>query len=267
MPTFGVQSKRWQARLCVAVSANTEVSVPIQRHWKISQYLNPSENLTDRGDGREKDAQGVDRPDLSLRSEVWSCDLEKFPSLVLKYLWQSLQLPLLKSHQNITHILRVREEQREKARLRAARNRTRKRIVEDETTTRNPTSTTLGVSPHTESDSYLHPLACSELPSLKKVRQLIADWKSEWGVESTWPKKFHEQLRRAQGDGRLATDLFFSQCEVHVEEGRQLVWLLRSITRKGFRGAGYKVTDSYEQVCQDEVLQPYAIWYPFMLLY
>ncbi|KAI5994768.1 hypothetical protein EDD15DRAFT_2165721, partial [Pisolithus albus] len=83
---------------------------------------------------------------------------------------------------------------------------------------------------------------------LEKVRQLIADWKSEWGVESTWPKKFHEQLRRAQGDGRLVTDSFFSQCEVHVEEGRQLIWLLRSITRKGFRGAGYKVTDSYEQV-------------------
>ncbi|KAI6023604.1 hypothetical protein BKA83DRAFT_4125142 [Pisolithus microcarpus] len=148
----------------------------------------------------------------------------------------------------MTQIFRVREEQREKARLRATRNRARKLVVEDEATTHNSTSTALRVSPDTDPDSYLHPLACSELPSLEKVRQLIADWKSEWGVESTWPKKFHEQLKRAQREGQLVTDLFFSQCEVHVEEGRQLIWLLRSITCKGFRGVGYRVTDSYEQV-------------------
>ncbi|KAI6011452.1 hypothetical protein BKA83DRAFT_4023819, partial [Pisolithus microcarpus] len=115
-------------------------------------------------------------------------------------------------------------------------------------TTHNSTSTALRVSPDTDPNSYLHPLACSELPSLEKVRQLIANWKSEWGVESTWPKKFHEQLKHAQREGRLATDSFFLQCEVHVEEGRQLIWLLRSITCKGFRGVGYRVMDSYEQV-------------------
>ncbi|KIK26908.1 hypothetical protein PISMIDRAFT_94024, partial [Pisolithus microcarpus 441] len=118
----------------------------------------------------------------------------------------------------------------------------------DEATTCNSTLTALRVSPNTDPNSYLHPLVCSKLPSLEKVRQLIADWKSEWGVESTWPKKFHKQLKRAQREGRLMTDLFFSQCKVHVEEGRQLIWLLRSITCKGFRGVGYRVTDSYEQV-------------------
>ncbi|KAI5996961.1 hypothetical protein EDD15DRAFT_2163025, partial [Pisolithus albus] len=83
---------------------------------------------------------------------------------------------------------------------------------------------------------------------LEKVRQLIADWQSEWGTESTWPKKFHEQLQVAQGRGRLASEAFFSQCEAHIEGGRWLLWLLRSITRKGFRGTGFKVVDSYEQV-------------------
>ena len=34
----------------------------------------------------------------------------------------------------------------------------------------------------------------------------------------------------------------------HIEEGRRLVWLLRSITRKGFRGVGCRVSDLYEQV-------------------
>ena len=117
-------------------------------------------------------------------------------------------------------------------------------------------STVLGVLSDTEEQglshscpgSYLHPLADSELPSLEKVRQLITVWQSEWGAESTWPKKFHEQLKHAQGSGQRATDSFFSQCVDHVEEGRQLVWLLRSITCKGFRGVGCRVSDLYEQV-------------------
>ncbi|KAI6033544.1 hypothetical protein PISMIDRAFT_108426, partial [Pisolithus microcarpus 441] len=83
---------------------------------------------------------------------------------------------------------------------------------------------------------------------LEEIRQLITEWQSEWGAESTWPKRFHEQLKCAQGRGQLATDSFFSQCEAHVEEGRWLIWLLRNITHKGFRGMGCKVADSYEQV-------------------
>ncbi|KIM59406.1 hypothetical protein SCLCIDRAFT_9955 [Scleroderma citrinum Foug A] len=105
---------------------------------------------------------------------------------------------------------RIREEQREKARLRAARNRASKRIAENDDTVRNSASSTVlrvlsdteeqGAS-HSCPGSYLHPLADSELPSLKKVRQLITVWQSEWGVESTWPKKFHEQLKHVQGSG------------------------------------------------------------------
>ena len=38
------------------------------------------------------------------------------------------------------------------------------------------------------------------------------------------------------------------QCADHIEEGRQLLWLLRSVTHKGFRGVGCKVLDLYEQV-------------------
>lgn len=143
----------------------------------------------------------------------------------------------------------VQEEQREKARLCAARNRTKKLVTESKDTTCNPTPTsTVGASPDPEPNSYLHPSALSELPPLEKVRQLIANWQSEWATESTWPKKFHDQLRHAQGRGQLATDSFFSQCEAHVEEGRRLVWILRNIACKGFRGMGYRAADLYEQV-------------------
>ncbi|KIK24325.1 hypothetical protein PISMIDRAFT_98784, partial [Pisolithus microcarpus 441] len=83
---------------------------------------------------------------------------------------------------------------------------------------------------------------------LEKMRQLIADWQSKWGAESTWPKKFYEQLKYAQGRGRHATDTFFLQCEAHVEDGRRLLWLLRSMTHKGFRGMLHRVVDSYKQV-------------------
>ncbi|KAI6000451.1 hypothetical protein EDD15DRAFT_2122773, partial [Pisolithus albus] len=61
-------------------------------------------------------------------------------------------------------------------------------------------------------------------------------------------KKFHEELKHVQGSGQLASDTFFSQCEAHVEGRRWLLCPLRSITCKGFRGMGYKVVDSYEQV-------------------
>ncbi|KAI6021276.1 hypothetical protein EDC04DRAFT_2575544 [Pisolithus marmoratus] len=113
--------------------------------------------------------------------------------------------------------------------------------------TPNPSST-CGVSLDSEPSSYLHPSACLDPPPLKHIRQLIADWQSKWGAESTWPMRFHKQLKHAQGRGQLATDLFFSQCEAHVEEGRWLIWLLRSITCKGFRSVGHKAADSYEQV-------------------
>ncbi|KAI6104653.1 hypothetical protein EDD16DRAFT_1492511, partial [Pisolithus croceorrhizus] len=69
----------------------------------------------------------------------------------------------------------------------------------------------------------------------------ITDWQSEWGTELTRPKKFHEQLKLVQGRGWLAS-------EAHVEDRRWLLWLLRSVMHKGFRGIGYKVVDLYEQV-------------------
>ncbi|KAI6010027.1 hypothetical protein BKA83DRAFT_4133016 [Pisolithus microcarpus] len=96
----------------------------------------------------------------------------------------------------------------------------RKCVNEDETTTCNPISTgTCGVSPDTEHDSYLHPSSCSELPPLKEIRQLIAEWQSEWGAESTWPKRFHEQLKRAQGRGWLATDHSFRSVKPMLKRG------------------------------------------------
>ncbi|KIK21579.1 hypothetical protein PISMIDRAFT_12204 [Pisolithus microcarpus 441] len=97
---------------------------------------------------------------------------------------------------SLTPEFRVREEQREKARLRAARNRTRKHTIDNEDTTCNPIPTSADGSPlDSQPNSCLHPSAHSEIPPLEKMRQLIADWQSEWGAESTWPKKFYEQLK------------------------------------------------------------------------
>ncbi|KAI6013123.1 hypothetical protein BKA83DRAFT_4130584 [Pisolithus microcarpus] len=77
-----------------------------------------------------------------------------------------------------------------------------KHTMENEATMCGPTLTsTDGDSLDMEPSSYLHPSAQLELPLLEKIRQLIVDWQSKWGVESTWPKKFHEQLKYAQGRG------------------------------------------------------------------
>ncbi|KAI6143574.1 hypothetical protein BKA82DRAFT_4359364 [Pisolithus tinctorius] len=139
------------------------------------------------------------------------------------------------------------KEQREKARLRAARNRTNlsQRVKIPPTTQHDQRSWSV---PGPRAQLVPTPFGTFGTPPLEKVRQLIADWQSEWGTESTWPKKFHDQLRHAQGRARLATDSFFSQCEAHVEEGRRLVWILRNIARKVSGVWGTGAADLYEQV-------------------
>ncbi|KAI6098187.1 hypothetical protein F5141DRAFT_1067001 [Pisolithus sp. B1] len=113
-----------------------------------------------------------------------------------------LQIALTKSPAVSIFVITSKLHQREKARLCAARNRARKHTVDNDATTHSPTPTSAGgASQDTEPNLHLHPLAHLEIPPPEKVRQLIADWKSEWGMESTWPKKFHEQLKYAQGWG------------------------------------------------------------------
>ncbi|KAI5981559.1 hypothetical protein EDD15DRAFT_2379385 [Pisolithus albus] len=127
----------------------------------------------------------------------------------------------------------VLEAQREKARLRAARNRERKRakalagdVLSDGTVNRVPDQ--CDIYGDTESVStFLHSSAASPTPTLPHLRLSIDAWKSDWGPESAWLKKFDESLRKAREKGLASTDRFFKECEVHACEGRRFIRLLR----------------------------------------
>ncbi|KAI5982468.1 hypothetical protein EDD15DRAFT_2377761 [Pisolithus albus] len=122
----------------------------------------------------------------------------------------------------------VLEAQREKARLRAARNRERKRakalagdVLSDGTVNRVPDQ--CDVYSDTESVStFLHSSAASPTPTLPHLRLSIDAWKSDWGPESAWLKKFDESLRKAREKGLASMDRFFKDTARGTQRGRQL---------------------------------------------
>ncbi|KAI6021071.1 hypothetical protein EDC04DRAFT_2607345 [Pisolithus marmoratus] len=60
----------------------------------------------------------------------------------------------------------------------------------------------------------LHLGTASPTPTLLDLQLSIDGWKSDWGPESTWLKKFDECLRKACEKGLASTDHFFRECEI-----------------------------------------------------
>ncbi|KAI5999645.1 hypothetical protein EDD15DRAFT_2190482 [Pisolithus albus] len=142
----------------------------------------------------------------------------------------------------------VLEAQREKARLRAARsptnltncgqtrNRERKKseaLAEVTVHTDGPTDNVpdqYDLDSDTEPfTSFLRSSVASRTPTLPELRLSIDEWKSDWGPESGWLKKFDESLRKAREKGLASTDRFFKECEIHAREGRRFLRLLRQV--------------------------------------
>ncbi|KAI5982016.1 hypothetical protein EDD15DRAFT_2378550 [Pisolithus albus] len=138
----------------------------------------------------------------------------------------------------------VLEAQQEKARLRAARNRARKKaealagvnVFSNETTDRildqcDADGDTASTS------SFLHSTAVIPIPTLPDLHLSIDAWKSDWGPESAWLKKFDESLCKAREKGLASTDRFFKECKVHACEGRCFIHFLRktSSTTRGMQ--------------------------------
>ncbi|KAI6101305.1 hypothetical protein F5141DRAFT_1066044 [Pisolithus sp. B1] len=55
-----------------------------------------------------------------------------------------------------------------------------------------------GIDGHTESTSFLHSITASPTPTLPDLQLSIDVWKSDWGPESVWLKKFNESLHKAR---------------------------------------------------------------------
>ncbi|KAI5991404.1 hypothetical protein EDD15DRAFT_2132219, partial [Pisolithus albus] len=58
----------------------------------------------------------------------------------------------------------------------------------------------------------------------------INEWRSDWGLEGEWLKRFNESLCKARKKGLASTDHFFKECEIHAREGHRFLHLLRWLT-------------------------------------
>ncbi|KAI5992442.1 hypothetical protein EDD15DRAFT_2368210 [Pisolithus albus] len=127
----------------------------------------------------------------------------------------------------------VLEAQQEKARLRAARNRERKKAADlEEVNTRSdgtidhiPDQCDPNDDSQTSSSLGRSSMA-SPAPTLPEMRLSIDEWRSDWGPEGGWLKRFDESLRKACEKGLASTDCFFKECEIHAREGRSFLHIL-----------------------------------------
>ncbi|KAI6011999.1 hypothetical protein BKA83DRAFT_18197 [Pisolithus microcarpus] len=131
----------------------------------------------------------------------------------------------------------ILEAQREKARLRAARQ-TRNCERKKAESIAGVHSRSAGPIEHIPDQSHLdddvdlitsslHSSAAGLIPTLPELRLSIDEWKSDWGPESVWLKKFDESLCKAWEKGLASTDRFFTECEDHAREGHCLLRLLQ----------------------------------------
>ncbi|KAI6134291.1 hypothetical protein EDD17DRAFT_1767709 [Pisolithus thermaeus] len=70
-----------------------------------------------------------------------------------------------------------------------------------------------------ELTSFLHASMASPTPTLPDLQSSIDKWKSDWGPESIWLKKFNNALHKAHEKGLASTDCFFRECKIHAQEG------------------------------------------------
>ncbi|KAH7904273.1 hypothetical protein BJ138DRAFT_1119564 [Hygrophoropsis aurantiaca] len=144
----------------------------------------------------------------------------------------------------------VREAQREKARLRSARNRALKKalglhISSDRTASRDRATsaspkhslsdfnnaslhkhTPYEESPATSLTTRLQSTDLPSLPTLTALQVKVNEWQVKWGPETAWGKYFDSALQHSRKKGWESTDHFFHECEQHALKGRAI---LRSV--------------------------------------
>ncbi|KAI6096540.1 hypothetical protein EDD16DRAFT_1500188, partial [Pisolithus croceorrhizus] len=76
----------------------------------------------------------------------------------------------------------------------------------------------------------------------------VDKWKSDWGPESVWLKKFDESLRKAREKGLASTNRFFTECKVHAREGRRFLCLLQQFANTTCSMQRGRQLDTYLQI-------------------
>jgi hypothetical protein len=64
--------------------------------------------------------------------------------------------------------------------------------------------------------------------NIRVLRIEIANWAYGWGPENLWEKRFNDELCSArEQSGQPTVDQFFTECERHVREGREILYDLK----------------------------------------
>ena len=84
--------------------------------------------------------------------------------------------------------------------------------------------------------------------TLPNLRLRVEEWHTEWGPETDWSYRFNEALCQSREQGRVALDKFFTDCEQHAREGRQLIQSLRCTARQGILGQRERIRDAFLQI-------------------
>lgn len=83
------------------------------------------------------------------------------------------------------------------------------------------------------------------------IRIEIANWSFNWGPESVWETRFHEDLAAFKGQGREAVDRFLRECKEHAHDGREIL--------KDLKFAGNAGMDSTYEEIRDLFLQGFEM--------
>ncbi|KAH7908463.1 hypothetical protein BJ138DRAFT_1103478 [Hygrophoropsis aurantiaca] len=72
--------------------------------------------------------------------------------------------------------------------------------------------------------------------SLESIRQATDAWKVDWECEFTWSKEFDNALQRSREKGLDGVNRFFSECEKHTREGRQILRDIKKVSQGSWKG-------------------------------
>jgi len=125
--------------------------------------------------------------------------------------------------------LSVRSAQNEKAHIRSAKNRERKKgqhgdqpLPSEHSNSPGPCISNNVTTPHVTGRN-------PKSSDIQLLRLQVVNWQMGWGAESLWEKEFNNDLRVAREEGRVAVDEFFEACDKHAKAGREILMCLRAI--------------------------------------
>lgn len=84
--------------------------------------------------------------------------------------------------------------------------------------------------------------------NMRALRIEVVNWGYDWGPEHHWEKKFNDELSLARSHGgQPAIDHFFTECEQHAQEGRDILHDLKFVAAVSCNSTHDEIRDLFLQ--------------------